>query len=270
MAFVKCKHCNNHYFESNVSCPFCSPSVTACSSASTVAAASTACFDLDRTDLSALQKKMVLQATATAQKKGSPPKRNKAKTYVHDGFQWSLYDQWIAVFADSSGLEQWPAAYELYRFEEQFHRKTTAEILPHLTRKQLRNLCDQENCSWSRLATKKQLVRGMGYSSAYRRIRTSALELLHEELIQKVIRERKELFSAWLYFGTSLKEKLADWKEFRVERVAISPAADSCVHCKKLKGREVAIDQVLPLLLQHHPGCRCDIVLAQSEFSRGF
>ena len=269
MAFIKCKECSNHYSEGNLSCPFCSPSsIGQRTSLPTDSSVLSTCFDLDGTDLSALQKKMVLKATAVAQGWGSHPKRNKAKSYLHDGFQWLLYDQWLAVFAGSSGLEQWPAAFTLYQFEETFRDKSTADILANLSRKRLKDFCEKKQKPWSRFSSQTQIISNVVKFSENCNLRASALVALRDQLEDHAVTERKELFSNWLYYGISLKEKLADWKDFRVERVAISPAGNACAHCQKLAGREVPIDQVLPMLLRHHPGCRCEVVLATSEFSR--
>ena len=269
MAFIKCKDCNNHYSEGNLSCPFCSPTyIGRRPSSPGDSCVPSAYFDLDGTDLSILQKKMVLKATAVAQERGSHPKRNKAKSYLHHGFQWLLYDQWLTVFADSSGLEQWPAAFSLYQFEEKYRDKSTADILANLSRKRLKDFCEQKQKPWSRFSTRTQIISNVVKFSENSNLRNSAFAAVRDQLESNAVSERMELFSNWLYYGTSLKEKLADWKEFRVERVAIRPSENACVHCQKLAGREVPIDLVLPMLLRHHPGCRCEVVLATSEFSR--
>ncbi len=267
MAFIKCKQCNNHYSDQSCCCPFCYPSLLQNDTASSSIVYENP-FELIGTDLTELQKRMVIKATDDVHRKGKNPLRSKAKDYLHDSFEWSLYNRWHRVFAHSTGLEQWPEAHSYYHFEHNYHSKDLKQVLIALTRKQLLALFEEILSATTRMKPKGYVVKEVLRYYDNTRVRSSALTALRLSHSQKAQLERKDLFSSWLYYGTSLKEKLADWKEFDIQRVEISPSAGSCDHCRKLTGKEVHIDQVLPLLLQHHPGCRCEVVLAKSEFSR--
>ena len=270
MVLVKCEYCGNHYSDNSGPCPFCSSPVPLPEKIKTLFTdIQEACYvAAEGTNLTEDQKQMVVQATADIHRKGSHPKRNKAHNYLPDEFDWFLYNQWLEVFTKSSGLEQWPAAKAFQLFEQTCKSKNARELLAELTKKQIRELYSTEAHPIAKLCTKSKTIKKVLTKSEPKNIRRSALAMLHNTLKEKAIKEKKELFSSWLLRAGMLNEKMNDWKEFNVERVQIQPASDACQHCKKFIGREMDIEQALPFILSLHPGTRCQVVLATSEFSR--